>query len=604
MILQSLTEYYNILSNDEDCNIPKLGFSKAKVSFALNLAKNGEPLSLIPLFQVVKRGKQETEIALDMTVPEQVKRSSGVAANFLCDIAAYVFGLDKGNKPERAKQCFEAFKTLNNEILKGVLYEGAQAVLKFLENWNLEEASGHPVIVEHLDELLKGGNIVFKLHNELSYIHQNPLVSMAWADYNSKNNGETTIQCLVTGEQATVARLHPVLKGVRGAQAVGASLVSFNAAAYESYGKSQGENAPVGKYAAFAYTTALNHLLKSDRNKLSLGDTTVVMWAQTSNPIYDEIANVLFDMPEQIENSDNDDNEMKQDVNTENILFHYIKAVFSGNNVDLPTEIDENTNFNILGISPNAARLSVNFYFRDTFGGFAEKIKQHYDNLRIDKRFDKDKEYIPMWLLMEETVSANSTKKAVSPLLASAVLRAVLLGLPYPQMLLNAVLTRIKAEHDITYVKASIIKACLLKQTSKFKEVLIVSLNEQSNIKAYVLGRLFAYFERAQEEANGSSNIKARFFTTACATPISVFPTLLRLVNHHIVKATAKAKANGKPIMNYEKKIGDILEQIPLEAKPFPAHLSPEEQGVFILGYYHQRNNFFKPTKKGDVSNA
>ena len=252
---------------------------------------------------------------------------------------------------------------------------------------------------------------------------------------------------------------------------------------------------------------------------------------------------------------------------------------------------DENVNFYILGLSPNAARLSIRFFIKDNFGGFLKKIAKHYQDMQIQKQFESEWDSIPMWKLLSETVSPKSKEKTATPLLTGSVLRSILTDSQYPEVLFQSILLRVKAEREVTYVKAATIKACLVrKNNEKFKEVLSVSLNEQSDNKAYILGRLFAVFEKAQEEANGSSTIKDRFFTSACATPQSVFPTLLKLSVHHINKAEYGIK--------FEKMTGELINRLNVDDTPFPAHLNLDEQGVFILGYYHQRRNFY--TKKAN----
>jgi CRISPR-associated protein Csd1 len=265
------------------------------------------------------------------------------------------------------------------------------------------------------------------------------------------------------------------------------------------------------------------------------------------------------------------------------------KAVFekliSGEMASLNAErevIDRNMPFYGLGLAPNAGRLSVRFFLRGTFGQFIVNMKAHHNALEIDCA-PGDKKYLPLWRLMQETVSPNSKDKAASPLLAGAVLRSIFSGQPYPELLFNSVITRIRAEHDVSRGKAAIIKAYLLrKYQNDYKEVLTVSLNEGWNGKPYVLGRLFAVLEKAQTEANPGINatIKDRFFTSACATPGMVFSRLIQLANHH----TAKAKYGYAT----EKKIRDLLDKLEVQDDPYPAHLSLREQGEFILGYYHQ----------------
>ena len=114
-----------------------------------------------------------------------------------------------------------------------------------------------------------------------------------------------------------------------------------------------------------------------------------------------------------------------------------------------------------------------------------------------------------------------------------------------------------------------------------------MSLNEATNNTAYLLGRLFAILEVLQKNANPGINatIKDRYFSSACATPASVFPTLLKLAQNHLKKLEGKK-------WFYEKKISEIFEK--LDGVSMPNNLTLEEQGIFIIGYYHQNNDFYK----------
>jgi CRISPR-associated protein Csd1 len=393
------------------------------------------------------------------------------------------------------------------------------------------------------------------------------------------------MQCLVTGQESPIARLHPSIKGVRGAQSVGGSLVSFNERAYESYGreKEQGLNAPVSEYATFAYTTVLNFLLADNAHKLNLGDATIVFWAESPKKIYQGFMALYLNG-----GTVNNGEELVQDEAAAREIKSVFEKIAQGKPIgDLSDVFVQETKFYILAISPNAARLAVRFFFANSFGEFVKKIGKHYDDLRIEKQYPTDPDVFSLWRLLNETVSPMSKDKAASPLLAGAVLKAIITGTQYPAGLYNSILLRIKAEKEISYYKASIIKAYLFRNTEEFKEVLTMALNEQSENGSYILGRLFAVLEKAQEDANQGINttITDRYFTSACATPAMVFPVLLRLAQHHISKAEYGKTSN--------KRIADLLEKMDIANNPFPANLSLEQQGVFILGYYHQRNAFY-----------
>ena len=588
MLLQSLVDYYEILTEDNESGVPRLGYGKANVSFALNISIQGEILNVIPLKIPDVTGKKMAPQS--MTVPEPVKKSVNISSDFLFGNSSYVLGFDNKGKPQRSKECFESFKELHHCILKDIKCIEARAVLAFVDSWNVEKASENVVISEYYEEISAGANLVFKLDGQNTFIHQNKEIRAAWEGYKLQMTSETKLQCLVTGRRAPIARLHPYIKGVKSKKPTPLTLVSFDkdSSAYESYGrvKDQGLNSPVSEYATFAYGTALNYLLSDHKYKLSVGDTTVVFWAASPQHIYQDFFALML-QPDEIELISTDKQRYERDVDA----IREIKGVFEklASGTRAKPNIEEDTQFFVVGISPNTARIAIRFFVRNNFGRFVTDVSKHYEDMSIEKQYPNEPDHIPLWKLMIETVPPSSKEKASSPLLSGSVMRSILMGLPYPAALYNAVMARIKAEKDISYYKASIIKACISRNNkNKYKEVLTMSLNEKANQKEYVLGRLFAVLEKAQLDANPGikSTIKDRYFTSACATPATIFPTLLRLSNHHISKAEY-----GYAIDNQIKGIMEILN---VEDNPFPKNFSLEQQGIFILGYYHQKNSFYK----------
>lgn len=596
MILQALVKYYNILAEDSDIDIPLRGYSRANVSYVANLSIDGIIQNVIPLKIPDSKGKKF--IPISMVVPEQAKKASGIKSNFLCDNSSYVFGIDNKEKPERAKKCFEAFKEHHFKILDNVECDESIAIKNYLSKWDVEKAAEHPSLKNNLEEILSGANIVFQYEGSPNYyIHQNRIIKTAWEDYKKESESVNKMQCLVTGKKEGIARLHPSVKGIRGGQSMGNSLVSFNAPAYESYGnnKSQGINAPVSEYATFAYTTALNYLLNDKAHIFAIGDTTIVFWAESPQKLCTDCIS-LFLAPNELKEPEEDDEKYVRDEDAVREIKNIFEKIASGKKILLSDEtIDESTKMYILGLSPNAARLSIRFFIQDSFGGFIKKIGKHYQDLSIEKQFDNEPNSFSVWRLLNETVSPVSKNGSASPLLAGATMRSVLQGLPYPRALYNAVIIRIRAEHKVNYYKASIIKGYLRRNSgtkNKYEEVLSMSLNEQSKNKAYVLGRLFAVLEKAQEDANPNikATIKDKYFTSACATPASVFSILLRLSNYYISKAEYGYVS--------ERRIRGIMEILEVEENPFPKNFSLDEQGIFILGYYHQKNAFYKKVGK------
>lgn len=578
MILQALVQYYEALLAKG--KIARPGWTSAKVSWGLELSPKGQLLAVHSLQTEQPKGKKMVLAPQSMKVPEQVKRSSGVAANFLCDNSSYCLGIDAKGKPARSLQCFAACRELHLKILKDVPGKAAQALCAFFESWEPEKAAESPALAQDLDEICKGGNIVFLVDG--GFAQEDPDIIAVWQAFQGQSSEKDSIRCLVTGQKVSLARLHPSIKGVMGAQSSGASLVSFNAPSFESYGHEQGANAPVGSYAAFAYTQALNYLI-ADRDHIQrAGDTTLVFWAENAEPAFQDFFNMSL-FPTDAENLSESD------------FAAAVKKLARGEAVDWEnTRLDPNSRFYILGLSPNAARLSVRFFWQNSFGKFLENVQKHYDRLEIIRPSYDKFPYLSIYWLLQETVNKNSRNATPAPQLAGDVLRSVLNDAPYPATLRNAVNLRIRADHEVTRGRAAILKAYYTKNQNKLcpKEVLTVELNKDSKYLPYVLGRLFSVLEAVQNAANPNINttIKDRYFGSACATPAMVFPTMINLAQKHL----KKLKPN--QVTYYNKQIGELMERIPCT---YPAHLTLPEQGAFQIGYYHQTQERF--TKKEEA---
>ena len=566
MILQALTEYYKTLEARGEISAP--GWGQGKISFALYLDSNGNLERVVSVQPEQSRAKQPAAAPHLLTLPAPGKRSSGVAANFLWDNSGYLLGVDSKGKPQRALECFAACKTLHETLLEGVDSPAAQAVLSFFRTWQPEKAGEHPALAEHWDGIISGANLVF--YTRQGYAQEDPDIQQAWnSHYRAGGDGPRGL-CLVTGESGPVESVHPSIKNVAGAQSSGAALVSFNAPAFCSYGKEQSLNAPTGKYAAFAYTTALNHLLSDRDHVWRVGDATVVCWARDGGSAYQNFMGwCCFGQ------------EPSYDVND---LRQMVGRLCQGEMVTYSQEkLDPDMDFYILGLSPNAARLSVRFFLRNTFGGFLKHVQAHYDRLEIVRpAFDKF-ETLPLWRLLSETVNQNSRDKSPAPNLAGEVLRAVLSDTCYPATLLNGVTLRIRAEHEVNRGRAAILKAYYSKRQNPDvpKEVLTVSLNPDSANIPYNLGRLFSVLEAIQSAANPGINttIKDKYFNSASATPAIVFPTLLNLAQKHL------KKLDGGLRTHYDKQLTALLSKL---GEGYPARMSLPQQGSFQLGYYQQ----------------
>lgn len=577
MILQALTRYYETLLEDERIAPPH--YARANISFGIYLRENGEVMQLLPLREEALRGNKKVERPKSLDAPVGEVKAVGIISNFLWDSANYLLGLDTKGNAKRTMECFEAAKSLHLRILDGLPGKTATAIRAYFATWQPAEAAEHPAIKQYIPDLMVGCNLVF-CGIENAYAFEVPEIRSAWERYCKETESTFRSQCLVTGlPDQPIENVHPKIKGVQGGQAVGTSLVSFNAPSYWSYGQEQSFNSPVSEYAAFAYTSALNALIADFDHRMSLDGDTVVCWAETGE--------------EQYQNAFNDLTNPR--AKTENDVSQTLRSIINGQMADLRNFKPE-TPFYVLCLSPNAARVSVRFFLRDTFGRIADNLVTHYRRLEIDMA-PSEWPYLSLYWMLKETVPPGSSDDAASPLLAGATMRAILSGAPYPEMLFSSMLIRIRADHKVNRARAATIKAYLIQNIEpkhpEYEEVLQVALNEQSELKPYVLGRLFALLEQAQESALGLKNatITDRYFDSASATPKLAFPTLLKLNRHHLSKDESWG-------WRYERQIGELLTKLEAEDDPYPARLTLEEQGLFILGYYHQKQARY--TKKTD----
>ena len=586
MILQALVRCYESLAAAG--KLEKPGWSMVKVSWGLELTPEGQIQRLWPLESADAKGKKRPQL---IKLPAQTKKTVGVVSNFLCENSSYILGRDNKGKPERSLECFKACAARHREILAEVEHPMAKAILRFFAGWDPQTAEENAVLAPEWEEILKGGNLVFCMDGV--YAQDVPEIAQAWDEAYADDENAEMGRCLVTGQKAPVAILHPSIKGIVGAQSSGAALVSFNAPSLESFGKDdrdkqgQGRNAPVSTYAAFAYTEALNYLLREPAYHSRLGDTTLIYWAEGAEEEYSSaMAGMMF--------SDNVEQEDLKDV---------MEALSSGKTVlwnKLPLNPDNR--FYILGIAPNAARLAVRFFLQNTFGSFAANMDRHQKRLEIVRPAFDEREGLSVWSLLRETANPNSRDKKPPEPLVSALMRAVLMNTPYPAELFIQTEIRLRAEHEVSRGKAAILKAYLLRNVVElnpdnhpYKEVLQVQLNENTTYLPYRLGRLFAVLEALQLKANPGINatIKDRYFNSACATPAVVFPTLVRLAQNHLNKLDGGIK------VYYDKMITGLFNAV---EESYPVRLSLQDQGIFQIGYYHQKQKLF--TKKEELENV
>jgi len=576
MILQALYDYYQRKALDPDSTrrLPAYGLEDKEIPFIIELTVEGRPLGIVDTRQI--EGKKK--VARRYLVPKGVKRSSGVAANLLWDTAEYVLGVDTRGKPERVAEQHAAFRQRIAELPESARQDaGIQALELFY-------TSGGPTQLSNdacWPEILEGNPVMtFRLHNDGDLICQRPAVVSACRS--DEDASAATAICLVTGEPAATERLHTVIKGVWGAQSSGATLVSFNLDAFASFNKEQGDNAPVSPFAAFAYTTALNHLLdRNSRQRFQVGDASTVFWAQKEDAEAESVFAAVFG-----EQQDDPDARIE-------LVRGVLNAVQSG---QFDGGRGENR-FYVLGLAPNAARISVRFWYAAPLHEVAQRIRQWFADLKM-VRSGKDPEYPSLFRLLAACAQQGKADN-IPPNLGGDIMRAILSGSPLPATWLNAAVQRCRAEQNVTYLRAAAIKACLNRSRrspdSSFIQEFSDMLDLANSNAAYRLGRLFAVLEKIQEEANPGLNatIRERYYGAASSTPAAVFTTLLRLKNHHLAKLTNRGRA-----VNFERLLGEILGGI----ADFPRHLSLPDQGRFSLGYYHQRQDFFNKSTQSDES--
>jgi CRISPR-associated protein Csd1 len=627
MIIQALVRHYENLADDPGSELAPFGYSVQKVAFVIVLEKDGRLFDIqdaredapVPAGKAANPKLAKTKkVARRLVVPALPGRTVSVAPGFLCDTPAYVLGFAgeaKASKPERVRECFDAFRDRHLRV-KGAVKDAAfAAVCTFLEHWTPLAMRSRPASERALlEEIASGGFGVFKLRSADEYVHERPAVRACWETLHgdASDTGRSKhpsvgdphaafiAPTLLDGRTEPLARLHePAIKGVVGAQTSGAKLASFNCDAFESYGKRQTYNAPIGTRDAFRYCTALNALLADPRHRVRVGETTVVFWTARpggdrsdaapggqSGPALDFLAACIAGMG-------------PQDATLLSRLGGALALARRGQWADLG---DPATEFFILGLSPNASRLSVRFWIRSTVGEVFTHLREHMDALDLDGAPER---FTPPNLqqVVRETVMAKSgwpDEDRVPPRLVENLARSVLLGLPYPPSLLGAIVQRARADgwvnhaaraesrHVVAHRRACIIAACLRRANPSME--IPMSLDETLADQAYRLGRLFAALDTIAEDASARNvNRRDKYFASASANPSTVFPRLMRLSTFDLKKLGAE---NAGWRIARERLLQGICDGID-PRNPFPAFLPLAEQGKFCIGYHQQRQALF-----------
>ena len=607
MILQALNRYYERLIEQDAKDVAKIGYSPGQISFEILLTPDGDVAQVNDIRDI--SGKKPQPKPLE--VPQPPRRSSNIAPCFLWDKTSYVLGVTDitglkdaklAARLQKAAREHQEFLDYHESALINQNDPGLRAFLGFLRNWSPEQFGSRGFPTDMVD-----ANIVFRLDGEHRYLHERPaaraLRSKLLGDDDTEESAASEATCLVCGEKRPLARLHPVIKGVTGAQKAGASIASFNDDAYLSYKgtltkarskgneNNTGANAPVSKRAAFAYTTALNYLLRRgehNRQRLQVGDASVVFWAEAPDAKQASAAEDLFAA---LLSPPADDASEAARVRA------VLERIAKGRPVaDLAPNLEPGTRMYVLGLAPNASRLSVRFWQVDTLGVLARRIAQHAEDLSLAPLPWRTEPSVYRLVLATVPHREGAKPKADDAIniVIGETMRAILSGGPYPRSLLANTIMRFRADGDISGLRVALCKGVLARERRRdirtSEEEIPVSLDKQSTQPGYLLGRLFAVLENVQRAALGSqvnATIRDRFYGAASATPASIFPVLLRNTQNHLGKLRKERMGQA---VNLEKDIREIVGGLPDQ---FPRSLKIEDQGRFAIGYYHQSQSYF-----------
>lgn len=577
-LLASLVRAYERLPDR-----PPFGYASVGAGFCVVLNPDGSVAQVADL-----RTMDKKPLPRSLVLPACPKRSGQTPRpNFLWDNINYALGAGKAANPDDLR--FDAFRDKHLAFLEESDDAEVRSFCAFLRGWSPEN------VAQYFDPgKLPSEGIVFACAGTYRdhFLHEAPALRRIWADRRVdwvaiEGKGAADAICLVTGERGAIERTHPPVKGVWGAQVSGAAMVSFNSEAYESYGHEQGDNAPVSEAAAFAYTTALNRFLERDSgHRIQIGDASTVFWADAGAGVADEAANFFagyFDA-----------------ANDERLATAGIGArlgrIRQGERLDevAPELVD--VRFCVLGLAPNAARLSVRFWWEDDFGTLTRNYQRYLEDTRL---MPPPREgWPPLWRYLRE-LAVQGKSENIPPLIAGEWMRAILSGTAYPLTLMSGVLMRIRADGEVNALRAALLKSVLIRN---FAKEVPVALDPENTNRGYVLGRLFAVYEEVQRAALGgnvNATIKDKFYGAASASPQKVFRTLDAGAQNHFTKL--RKQSPGRAV-NLEKLIAGIVDLMAPGDDPVPATLGAAEQALFGIGYYHQRSGFFRKHDAAPVS--
>lgn len=574
MILKALYDYYNRCGN-----LPAPGMEEKEIGFVIVISKEGKFLR----FEDCRTDKTIGRVYL---VKKHVSRSSAAVANYLYDNSAYVLGYSDKDDSEKNQLYFNTFVEKVQSILDRM---PDNSDIRTLMNFYAQgreaihsEVEQDPLWEDIKKNLSKKYSVFsFRIEGDLRILAEKK--ELMQTNEGTRNDNSRGL-CMVTGVQGELVDTTTATM-IQGSQAT-AKLVAFQVnSGYDSYGKEKCGNAPISHEAEFAYTTALNTMLRRDsRNKFTVGNRTFVFWASSNDKAAEQAEESLFDLLGYSEEKKDNPNAKIEQVRK------VFTAIYSGS---LSTSLEDR--FYILGLAPNSARIAVVYWSETPLRDFAGKILRHFDDMEIiDTRKDR-KPYMGIKDILS-AVTLGGKQSEATPNLPESIIKSIFLGTPYPYTLLSACIRRIRAESDdgnaARITRIAIIKAFLNRQNVNDKRMEIM-LDKRNTNQGYLCGRLFAVLDRIQEDANGISSIRERYMNAASSTPSSVFATILNLSSHHLENLSNE----GKKVF-YEKLKQEIIDKISSDG--FPAHLDLQDQGRFFVGYYHQRQDFFNKKEENN----
>lgn len=604
-ILAALARAYDRLDG-----VPVPGYSTEKIGFVIGLNPDGGVASVTDL----RDGEGKKKQPRMLQVPQPVKRTVAILPNLLWDKTPYALGVTAGEGKRTADE-HAAFKRRQADAIGDTEDEGLAAFLRFLESWTPDR-----FVPPLFTEDMKDANVVFALESERlrTYLHERAAARALIASMQLAG-GDGPV-CLVTGTRGPVARLHPSIKNVWGAQSAGASIVSFNLDAFTSYGHAQGDNAPVSELAAFKYTTALNSFLAGRRNRIQIGDTSTVYWADVSGHVATEAELAFAQMfgGDPLTEASSGVNEPRQAERVGEVLERVRRGMpWLDATHGLMPDLAQGVRFFVLGLAPNAARISIRFWFEDDFGVLAENYRCFVEDMRIEPGPKADRTPTLKRMLLRTAPARREPngrikfdQDRVPALLAGEFFRSILTGDRFPGMLLGQLLQRVRSDGLLDHLRVSLIKATIVRAMGlerrlpidaqgKTKEDYLVRSDPNDPNDARRLGRLFALIERAQVAALGdeiNSTVTDKFLGTCAATPQQVIPKLVLNAQEHHLKRLRNGHSDAKWITDsvHAKRVGaglnrDIGQLYGSFENGFPAQHSNEEQGLFLVGYYQER---------------